>query len=61
MLSVWSPTWGWNPQPWDHDLSENQESEAHLSPPRTSPQTSFKEELGQEEEQTPGGKVDGGV
>ena len=23
--SAWSPTWGLIPQPWDHDLSQNQE------------------------------------
>ena len=35
--SCWaqSPMWGWIPRPWDHDLSQNQESDAQLTkPPR---------------------------
>ena len=33
---VWSPTWGFILQPWDHNLSPNQESDLHrLSHPGT--------------------------
>ena len=34
---LWSPTWGWIPWPWVHDLSWKQESESQLTEPPRSP------------------------
>ena len=38
---VQSPTWGSFPALWDHDLSQNQESDAHLTEPPGAPSGIF--------------------
>ena len=38
MLSTLSPTWVWTHEPWDHDLSRNQKSDAYPTEPRRCPQ-----------------------